>query len=563
MDIEKDEMEAVVIFESLISGYLELSASTGTLQMHRQKLKLLAKWNEMVSTIRVAEDGKAQIAPAGLGLRQTVRLLTEVFDGLVEVSSFSKGHEEAMREAGDLAKGVLKRFGTRPAELGIRELILRGYLSATSHFGIEGSDGLMPAGVLKGSMLLLEGAACAERDMIGVGFVKGGLERGEAVEVVLSSRSPDAFRKSLAELGLKTAGYESKKLLRIVDWFSHRERQVVGVEEANGVFHSSKDLTNLGIAIERAAKSLSFAPSRRALVDVIDSTEGVATPQATVEFVQKISGLMKESRFTALWQVDAVSAHANVSAALRQSADGTLAIQEADGGRRELAVKDLRGSKAVKQSMSIKLSRKGIKLEGSRADHGELLAELESIPGVSGKSASALLEAGILGMEQLEKASTEALAGVPGIGETLARGIHDYLRSVEYAKRMLLRRSAVWVKQGKSRSADGDAPKAIEAFKRAIEIAPDNAEAWYELGAKLHDMKELEEAKRCFERAVSIDGIYADEWYGGDGYTPEVKFKCGTCSEPIETDTTRCPHCGVPLTFDERRRLSEILRGSG
>ncbi|MEW5936792.1 MAG: ATPase domain-containing protein [Candidatus Thermoplasmatota archaeon] len=557
---DRRETEVIVIFEALLSAYLGHVADQDALPLFRQKLKVMAKGNAAAGAVHLGEDGKVTIAPLSMNLQETIYNLGEVFDGLVEVSAFSKGFEEATVEAAAIAEEVLRRFGDRPEEMGIRAQILHGYLAPTTPLGIEGSDILLPSGVRKGSVMLLDGAPCKERDMIGQGLIIGGLERSEAAVLVLSSRSPGAIRKEISQQGCKFGMYEGRNLLKIVDWYTQRERHVSGIEEERSVIRSSKDLTNLAIAIDRAVQALEFAPSRRMLIEVIDSIEGASSHQPAVEFVQQVSAVLRDRRITAMWAVDMKRCPEKVASALRQSADGVLSIRDGADGGKDLVVRGFRDVPFSREPVRISVSKRGVRLESWVSGVEDIASELASVPGVEERHARALYEAGFQSVEQLERASIDSLVRVPGISETMASRIHDYLTSVEYAQQMLRRKSAVWVRMGKVRAAEGDKRRAVEAFKRGIEIMPENPEAWYELGSSLYEVGEREEAKRCFERAISLDPIYEGEWYGGEGYTPPARFYCSTCREEIDTEVTRCPSCGVILTLDERMRLGEILR---
>ena len=59
----------------------------------------------------------------------------------------------------------------------------------------------------------------------------------------------------------------------------------------------------------------------------------------------------------------------------------------------------------------------------------------------------------------------------------------------------------------------GRLEEAIEAYKKALAINPDYAEAYSNLGVSLHDQGELEEAIEAYNKALAINPDYAEAHY--------------------------------------------------
>jgi tetratricopeptide (TPR) repeat protein len=55
--------------------------------------------------------------------------------------------------------------------------------------------------------------------------------------------------------------------------------------------------------------------------------------------------------------------------------------------------------------------------------------------------------------------------------------------------------------------------EAIQCFNKAIEIEPDNADAWYNKGVALYKWKRNKEAIESFDKSLTIDPNNADAWY--------------------------------------------------
>jgi len=59
----------------------------------------------------------------------------------------------------------------------------------------------------------------------------------------------------------------------------------------------------------------------------------------------------------------------------------------------------------------------------------------------------------------------------------------------------------------------GDNEGALAAFSRAIELEPDDADAWYNKGVALAKLRRTEEARSAYDRAIELRPEYADAWY--------------------------------------------------
>ena len=118
--------------------------------------------------------------------------------------------------------------------------------------GIVGFDLVVSGGIPAGHSVILQSSTAIENTIFTNQFIKKGLENYEPVLVVLSKISPQKFRDNLKAIGVNVDEYEKNGYLKIVDWYSFKSGDLVGdVEDRDGVICSSKDLTNIGIAINR------------------------------------------------------------------------------------------------------------------------------------------------------------------------------------------------------------------------------------------------------------------------------------------------------------------------
>ena len=62
----------------------------------------------------------------------------------------------------------------------------------------------------------------------------------------------------------------------------------------------------------------------------------------------------------------------------------------------------------------------------------------------------------------------------------------------------------LWSLLGVSAAQIGKLDKAVDAFKKALSIQPNNADAYYNLGNVLHKQGKLEEAVEAYKKLISI-----------------------------------------------------------
>lgn len=88
----------------------------------------------------------------------------------------------------------------------------------------------------------------------------------------------------------------------------------------------------------------------------------------------------------------------------------------------------------------------------------------------------------------------------------------DWQRAaIEWSEAVRLRPGdgAAWSNLGETFRRLGRLPEAIQALRRATELAPRLAEAWFCLGTALKSIREFPEARGALERAVAIDPAHA------------------------------------------------------
>ena len=71
-----------------------------------------------------------------------------------------------------------------------------------------------------------------------------------------------------------------------------------------------------------------------------------------------------------------------------------------------------------------------------------------------------------------------------------------------------------WFNEGNKMFADGYFEQAIENYEKAVEIEPNNDNAWSNMGVSYQMLNQQNKARPCFNRALEIAPNCADHWWG-------------------------------------------------
>lgn len=88
--------------------------------------------------------------------------------------------------------------------------------------------------------------------------------------------------------------------------------------------------------------------------------------------------------------------------------------------------------------------------------------------------------------------------------------------AAEYVNEALLDKSdpAYWLDQGGLFATYGNYPAAIRAYRKAIEIDAQNAEAYFDLGVAYGGMDDTQQALVYINKAITMDGTQERYYYG-------------------------------------------------
>jgi tetratricopeptide (TPR) repeat protein len=114
-------------------------------------------------------------------------------------------------------------------------------------------------------------------------------------------------------------------------------------------------------------------------------------------------------------------------------------------------------------------------------------------------------------VEQLNRSARGGLESRLAYGIELFRQkrLPEAVDVLEAAAQDAPQASRVFVVLGEARLRLGDPVRAEQAFRRALALSPDAAEAHFHLGTALYDQDKVEAAERCFRRAVELKPAHA------------------------------------------------------
>jgi len=383
--------------------------------------------------------------------------------------------------------------------------------------GTLGLDEMLHGGVPEGNCFILQGPPGNEKDLIANQYVKEGLLNGEAVFVVVSTISPDEFRKQLKFIGLNPKKYEASGDLMIVDWYSYKHERVKSIEEGTGeekaVIKASFDLTNVGIAITKTIENMDKKKQKRAVINLLSSALNSFGLKTVYNFAQATRAKCRQENITTLFVLDSEAQDQKVLSTFHQIFDGLIEVSRTRTGptlKREICILSMSGTSIVSEYMDLEVEVNAISVRmGPEKD----------------KEAP-----------QKKKEGAVVSSGSPSLDDIFK----GFLESEERAEseRAFLAKSRADTHEGGSEEA---AP---------IRGKETRAEAEIRAAAKpeIEDVLVESFCPDCRSR-VPADTSRCPKC-GAHFETEEIEvLQCPSCGGTVHDDDAKCPHCGV--SFDE------------
>jgi KaiC/GvpD/RAD55 family RecA-like ATPase/rubrerythrin len=410
--------------------------------------------------------------------------------------------------------------------------------------GILGFDLLVGGGIPINHVILLQGPNPSDNAIFTNQFIKKGLDNFEPVLVVLSKISVEKFRENLKELGINAKKLERKGYLKIVDWYSFKSRDIGGdVEEKGGVIYASKDLTNLGIAINRGIKALKDAPVKRAVLDVLSPTLNFFEFKRIYNFIQSMVARFKNNDITTIFSLEIEAEGPEILSGLHGIFDGVVDLKV----RRE-------GDKLTRKIGIISMSDIHFdpKYRYYRIDKNQMI-----IYDKRGRSAP------IKKPKKSKPIPWTLTAAFEGLS---AKGRNEIKTKVKKVKTKP-DDPKLWYALGTTLLSYNKFEDAIRAFDKVIDLDNTNIDAWTSKAEALTALGRQDEARACLEKIEKLtmqkdidikekemlkeleselhDVIGEQEQKEIEKPKEDVAFECPLCGGIVEKDAVKCPSCGV------------------
>lgn len=505
-------VEASIVFEKLFNDYLARQTERGKLPLYLRKIAVLRKDYPTLVGMDVDHTGRVSLNVHKWDPTTIVRDMSAVFDSLLEIAAFTDGGKAAFEDARTSVAEVKKQYEGPFSRLKIGDHILRGSLRGVLRTGIDGMDNLIDGGIPDGSMILLLGPPGSEKYHFAFQFLAEGLRMGDVGLITVSSMSIKEAKSRLAKLKVNVVACETKKLLKYVDWYTHKSKAIIGMEEYGAIFVPSKDIANLDIALRASIEKLEFSPTKRGIFDMISSALGMYNISEVTEFLQRQKTRLNREGITSIFIVDSGAHEERVLSTLKHISDGVISITKDDKGGLLVQVVSMEGAKFDPSPQPLQLTRKGIAVAKEGVDEIGTIAEFCNILNIEKDIATGLVDAGFTDLEKLHVAERSELMDIRGMTVETCSRILDYLGSVEYSQMVLAKKSEKWLKRGQELIEANDFDKAKTSLQRALEIDFSNLTAWMELSKIHHKEGEIDESRRCFEKARLMNPELKAPW---------------------------------------------------
>ena len=358
--------------------------------------------------------------------------------------------------------------------------------------GIAGLDDLLPGGIPRGNVILVEGAIGAGKTTMGVEFIyRGASQFDEPGIIVVFEVSPDKIMRDASGFGWDLRKLEQQGRLKIV--FTTRDVLRQELQQADSVL------------LEEAAK----IGARRIFIDgVARLIGGAGAGESRSAFHVLTEGLQREN-LTALLAVEASSLNANAEASLPEEsiADTVIRLRMEDQQRavsRSIEIVKSRGQ-------DFQMGRHTFRIIDGRGLH--VYRRVQAPRKASRDRAAAFdpntrLPSGIPGLDELLNGgyfvgSTTVVAGISGVGKSVMglqfiaegarRGERSLMLSLDEQVEQMMRNAA---------SVGIDLPAQIKSDLVRVEYEPPQE---IEVDVHFHHIEEL--VKEFKPKRVVIDSL--------------------------------------------------------
>jgi len=252
------------------------------------------------------------------------------------------------------------------SELGVTKSLFRGVFWARVPTGVPGLDELTEGGFPKNSAIILQGPIGSEKSMFGTQFIAEALLDENSSLVVLNNTSVDEFRGFLSRFNIDALQYEKKKKLCYVDCYSWRTNPIKDFEEKWPIIRVSRDLSSMGIAIQKASDWLTGSPVKRAYLELLSPFLKHFEFNPVYDFIQVLNARLKESGYTSLYSLELGMHDTEIISSIQEVFDGIINVNVTTGGtaiQRTLVILHMKDTALRPQYYPINVTSEGVRIE--------------------------------------------------------------------------------------------------------------------------------------------------------------------------------------------------------
>ena len=347
--ISGDHAVAIRKFDTFFTDFIKELSKKTDLSALKLKLSILREENEILKGVILNSRNRLEFDMDiwnGASDEEVGEAIKAILDSLIGLSVFMVGEEEASKKTDSLLIRHLKDEEEMLERYGLDDRIPLGYDDEKISTGFKPLDNSIGGGLDKGSSVLLISPSGIERDHFILDMFRKGLDKGESLLFVTSKDPPKSIKSLLKSRDIDPDDLEKSGRLRIVDWFSWRGERIIGVEREGKTLKSSKILSNLGIAINKAIRELDDYDTKLAMIHFIGPAIHIFDFSQVYNFVQRLRAKFKEKGVVSIFLLETEIISKEDIPRIKEIFDGVLEIKKTVVGKsvhREISVLNMGG----------------------------------------------------------------------------------------------------------------------------------------------------------------------------------------------------------------------------
>lgn len=326
---QSSKNQIIIIFESLFTVYLQEAFKLDDKNLFFSEVMELKKSFPILNQFLITRTGNVTIMPKEENTPEQLAIdLSDVFNYLVDFSSYHLGNDMAFKRAQESITPIINLLEDIPEKLGIMNYILKGALRNRIPTGIPGFDGMIQGGILRGRAILIQASQGSEKNFFISHFIKNSLENKFNIITVLGKNSPKLFKIQFKTLGFDTTKFEDKEQFKIIDWYSWRKGEDEEIlEDSKSLFRAGSEFSDLYRTIDNSFSDLKYASTKCSVLDILTPALTMHDFEKVNIFTQKLIKKFKDDNITSIFIIEKDNHDPMILAKLRVLFDGVIDIE--------------------------------------------------------------------------------------------------------------------------------------------------------------------------------------------------------------------------------------------